>query len=109
MVWVAYTLKARQWALERGYDSLVYTNHSEGGGADSYVTLLPNQLSKPTATYHFDKKQYLSKARTGIQNLVRKSETHSSLLTLPTQFYILWAGMEPITFWKKTEIAEPTS
>lgn len=58
IVWVYLTIKLRNWALERGFDSFSYRSPSEGGG-DCYATFCKGQSGRVTSIYRLDKRYYI--------------------------------------------------
>jgi hypothetical protein len=94
LIWLDLTLKLRVWALERGYDSFVYSNKKESTGEDCYICLLPNQTQKISSmTFLADK--YLSEVPKHVYSVF---ERHIGVGQ--EVFHALWGGKDPSQFWQ---------
>lgn len=102
VVWLDYTLKLREWALRMGYDSFVYKNHKEGNGEDTYVTLLPDQLSITGTTLSFDEQKYLQEMPEIIRQIITKHNSQHSQRSnyQPEVFNLLWGKRNPAPYWR---------
>lgn len=99
-VWVYLSVKLRNWANEKGYDSFVYANIEEGDGGDSYVTLNNNQISTPTETLIFNHEKYEKTILPHFDSFIKiqmagppKSHTDT-----------FWAGRDPTSFWIPSQL-----
>lgn len=93
LVWQDLTFKLKDWAISRGYDSFVYKNTKEGNGADTYVTLLPNQGSCTGKVFKFCELKYLAEMPLFIEKLYRQQNSHSILTKL------MWGKQDPMRYW----------
>jgi len=93
LVWLDLTFKLKTWAVGKGYDSFVYTNDKEGGGADTYVTLLPNQLKRTGNRLVFNTKKYMDEAPNSIRQELGSSQKSE------TRHHMLWGGNDPTRYW----------
>ncbi|AQS38566.1 hypothetical protein Sps_03439 [Shewanella psychrophila] len=102
IVWLDYTLKLKQWALDRGYDSFVYSNIKEGSGEDTYVTLLPNQLSKINNSLFFNEEKYLTEMPPVIKSIITRLHSKPIVTNRTHEFVysILWGQKDPMPFWE---------
>lgn len=97
IVWLDLSFKLRNWSINKGYDSFVYANNKEGNGADTYISLLPNQITKPDQHYYFDKEKYLSIApKALLQMIMDRSKKH--ILEIEENG-VMWAEQIPFSFW----------
>ena len=96
IVWLDLTFKFRSWALEHGYDALVYTNVKEGGGADNYVTLMPGQVERTGRRYAFLREKYLDE----MPSLLRKESANLKKNASGVVVHALWCQKDPMPYWE---------
>lgn len=96
-VWLDLTFKFRAWAIENGYDALVYSNYKEGNGADCYVLLKENSKPKPVRSYKIDLEEYIKKVPERLDIQIAKMVEKANSGRLPTS--LLWADLDPKLFW----------
>ena len=93
LVWQDLTFKLKDWAISRGYDSFVYKNTKEGNGADTYVTLFPDQGSCTGKVFKFCEQKYLAEMPSFIEKLYRQQNSHCILTKL------MWGKQDPMRYW----------
>lgn len=96
IVWLDYTLKLRMWALNNGFDSFVYSNEKEGGGADTFVTLLPNQVECTQKYMRFLEDKYLAEMPCIIKDMMN-GYSHSQNNVID---HALWGEKNPMPYWE---------
>ena len=101
IVWLDLSFKLRNWSINKGYDSFVYANNKEGNGADTYISLLPNQITTSDQHYHFDREKYLSLVPKALQRIIidRSRRYKSGENFPPVECGLMWAEQEPFLFW----------
>lgn len=102
LVWVDYTLKLRDWALQKKYDSFVYKSNGEVIGEDSYVTLKHNQIKNPDTVYTFDSDMYLKVAAPNYISSLKKMASESIGSNKIMNTY--WCGYPSDMFWKSKSL-----
>lgn len=96
LIWLDLTLKLRNWCIEKGYDSFVYSNEKEGTGEDSYVCLLPNQSHKTDDSLLFLAEKYVQEAPDKVLKHVKsRVNPHMPIEVI----HGLWAGESPLCYW----------
>lgn len=95
IVWLGLTFKLKTWALGKGYDSFVYSNHKEGNGEDSFVTLLPQQAKATGKSFEFLEQKYLAEIPSEICSMIERLRHQRAKL----QYHILWAQQNPMFYW----------
>ncbi|NMD50394.1 hypothetical protein HG547_01915 [Shewanella sp. DNRA4] len=93
LVWQDLTFKLKDWAISRGYDSFVYKNTKEGNGADTYITLFPDQGSCTGKVFKFCEHKYLAEMPSFIEKLYRQQNSHCILTKL------MWGQQDPMRYW----------
>ena len=96
IIWLDFTFKLKNLALRNGFDSFVYANHKEGNGEDTYVTLLPNQVSYSGMSLKFNEEKYLAEMPKQISEMIRNMD--NKLLHIAN--HLLWAQKDPMCFWE---------
>ncbi|EJL6633871.1 hypothetical protein IS636_003506 [Vibrio cholerae] len=99
IIWLDFTFKLKKWALENGFDSFVYANHKEGNGEDTYVTLLPNQVSYSGASLEFNEEKYLAE----MPQLISKMIGNMRNKPLHMANHVLWAQKDPMCYWELSQ------
>ncbi|MEF2141171.1 hypothetical protein V1U69_11345 [Vibrio alginolyticus] len=96
IIWLDFTFKLKNWALTNGFDSFVYSNHKEGNGEDTYVTLLANQVSYSGTSLKFNEEKYLAEMPELINEMI------SNMVNKPQHVvnHVLWAQKNPMCYWK---------
>lgn len=98
-VWIDYTLKLRNWAIQNQYDSLCYKNTEEGKGELSYVVLNNNTIKHSNRTVTFDKEKYIKLiAPIFNENTLKYLKSHAGKRIEAES--IMWANHNPSDFWK---------
>jgi len=95
VVWLDLTLKFKNWAINKGYDSFVYSNTKEGNGEDNFITLLPRQLKRTDNELHFIKDLYLNEMPSVIKRMIDRSRSRSSVIV----HHALWGQQNPMRYW----------
>ncbi|ELB2204168.1 hypothetical protein QNZ74_003687 [Vibrio parahaemolyticus] len=96
IVWLDLTFKLIDWAMGKGFDSLVYANQKEGNGEDCYVTLKVNQVQKTDERFEFFEKRYLNEMPMFIASMVNNLR-HRPRTTV---YNALWGLQDPMRYWK---------
>lgn len=96
IIWLDYTFKLKNWALRNNFDSFVYANHKEGNGEDTYVTLVPNQVSYSGASLEFNEEKYLAE----MPKLISEMIGNMGNKPLHMANHVLWAQRDPMCFWE---------
>lgn len=96
IVWLDFSFKLKEWALGKGYDSFVYSNEKEGNGEDTYITLLPEQLSKTGIVFEFLEDKYLSEMPAILREVVERYRGRP----LESVNHLLWGLRDPMRYWK---------
>ncbi|HCG6853517.1 hypothetical protein P3488_22200 [Vibrio parahaemolyticus] len=96
IVWLDLTFKLIDWAIDKGFDSLVYANQKEGNGEDCYVTLKVNQVQKTDVRFEFQEKRYLNEMPQFLASMVNNLR-HRPRTTV---YNALWGLQDPMRYWK---------
>lgn len=102
IVWVDLTLKVRDWALSKRYDSFVYTNQGEDKGVDSYILLNQAQGSPSGKVHHLNKQKYLNNVGAQFGKFLSMTAAESASRTtapITVQNHVFWGGQNPTGFW----------
>ncbi|MCG9692886.1 hypothetical protein L1D55_14245 [Vibrio sp. Isolate22] len=95
IIWLDFTIKLKNWALKNGFDSFVYANHKEGNGEDTYVTLIPDQVSYSGTSLEFNEGKYLAE----MPQLISEMIINMRNKPLHMANHVLWAQKDPMCFW----------
>ncbi|HCG7084106.1 TPA: hypothetical protein NJ353_004610 [Vibrio parahaemolyticus] len=98
LIWLDLTLKLRNWCIEKGYDSFVYSNTKEGTGEDSYVCLLPNQSQEIDGSLFFLAEKYEQEAPGKVLKHVKGCLNPNMPIKV---IHALWAGEAPLSYWEE--------
>lgn len=96
VVWLDYTMRLRNWALSKGYDTFVYSNIKESDGRDTFVTLKENQISRTGRVFVFLENKYLQEMQSLMEPII---STNYFQLRGEIQ-HVLWGQRDPSPYWE---------